>query len=377
MILILASFATAFFVTMWVVHSGDRHGHLSRDHDLSSPQKFHARPVPRIGGLGIFFGVIAGVFAQHFQEDGAGHLTLMLTGCALPAFGAGFVEDLTKNMSPRRRLFFTAVSAAMAFWLLDAALSRTDIPGVDWVASTMIGSFLITVVMVSGVANSVNIIDGFNGLASMCVVLMLCSMAYVAGQVGDREVMSMALIGVGATLGFFVWNFPAGLIFLGDGGAYFLGFWVAETAILLLARNPQVTPLFALLVAIYPVFETLFSMYRRKWLRGRPVAMPDGVHLHSLIYRRFLRWAAGERTAKELTRRNSMTSPYLWMLCMSSIVPAMLWWHSAAVMGFVILVFAAAYLNLYWRIVRFNAPGLLRRRQSRPMPLEGTDNPRR
>ena len=64
-------------------------------------------------------------------------------------------------------------------------------------------------------------------------------------------------------LGFFVWNFPAGLIFLGDGGAYFLGFYVAELAILLLHRNPAVSPMFPLLLCIYPVFETLFSIYRR------------------------------------------------------------------------------------------------------------------
>ena len=84
-------------------------------------------------------------------------------------------------------------------------------------------------------------------------------------------------------LGFFVWNFPAGLIFLGDGGAYFLGFYLAELAILLLHRNPEVSPMFPLLLCIYPVFETLFSIYRRKCAarpagrhaRRRPPAQPD------------------------------------------------------------------------------------------------------
>lgn len=63
--------------------------------------------------------------------------------------------------------------------------------------------------------------------------------AYVAFQVDDAVVFSLALAGIGATLGFFIWNFPAGLIFLGDGGAYFLGFWFAELSILLLVRNPD------------------------------------------------------------------------------------------------------------------------------------------
>jgi UDP-N-acetylmuramyl pentapeptide phosphotransferase/UDP-N-acetylglucosamine-1-phosphate transferase len=199
----------------------------------------------------------------------------------------------------------------------------------------------------------------------MCVVIMLIGLAYVAFAVDDRLIALLALTGVGATLGFFVWNFPAGLVFLGDGGAYFLGFYVAELAILLLHRNPAVSPMFPLLLCIYPVFETLFSIYRRKWLRGAPVGMPDGAHLHSLIYRRFLRWAAGDRSARELTRRNSMTSPYLWMLCSLSVVPAVLWFDSTPIQAGVIFLFGACYVLLYWRIVRFKAPRWLAFRRSK------------
>ena len=147
--------------------------------------------------------------------------------------------------------------------------------------------------VVTGVANSVNIIDGFNGLSSMCAMLILGAVAYVAFQVDDWSVMWLALAGIGALAGFFVWNYPAGLVFLGDGGAYFVGFYVAEVAILLLHRNPQVSPMFPLLACIYPVFETLFSMYRRRVLQDRSPGVPDGIHLHSLIYRRVVRWAAG------------------------------------------------------------------------------------
>ena len=199
----------------------------------------------------------------------------------------------------------------------------------------------------------------------MCTVIMLIGLAYVAFAVDDRLIALLALAGVGAVLGFFVWNFPAGLVFLGDGGAYFLGFYVAELAILLLFRNPDVSPMFPLLLCIYPVFETLFSIYRRKWLRGVPVGMPDGAHLHSLIYRRFLRWAAGDRSARSLTRRNSMTSPYLWMLCSLSVVPAVLWYDSTPIQAGFILLFGATYVLLYWRIVRFKAPRWLVFRQSK------------
>jgi UDP-N-acetylmuramyl pentapeptide phosphotransferase/UDP-N-acetylglucosamine-1-phosphate transferase len=365
MLLLISAFAVSFVATLFIVRAAKWLERVAGDFDLSGPQKFHARAVPRIGGLGIVLGVVAGCAVLAWRLPQTTVWAGLFLACALPTFGAGIAEDLTKSQSPRRRLFFTAVSAAMAVWLVQATIQRTDIPGLDWLVGFPLGALVVTIFVVAGVANAVNIIDGFNGLASMCVVIMLIGLAYVAFAVDDRLIALLALAGIGAVLGFFVWNFPAGLVFLGDGGAYFLGFYVAELAILLLHRNPGVSPMFPLLLCIYPVFETLFSIYRRKWLRGAPVGMPDGAHLHSLIYRRFMRWAAGERSARELTRRNSMTSPYLWMLCSMSVVPAVLWYDSTAIQAAVIVLFGLSYVFLYWRIVRFKAPRWLVFRQSR------------
>lgn len=356
MLFLLAALVTSFVLTTCVVRSAKTHAHLSNDHDTTGPQKFHARPVPRIGGIGILGGVVAGAGLLTWRDPAVRSEPLLLVVCALPAFLAGFSEDLTKNISPRRRLVATALAAVLAVWLIDAVIERTSIPGLDWIVSYPVGAAAVTVFVVAGVANAVNIIDGFNGLASMCCVLILAALAYVGFQVGDVTIGWLALAGLGAVLGFFVWNFPAGLVFLGDGGAYFLGFYVAELAILLLHRNPTVSPMFPLLLCIYPVFETLFSIYRKKFLRGMSPGVPDGVHFHMLVYRRLMRWAVGDRSAKALTRRNSMTSPYLWIMCMLAVVPAVLWWDNTAVLATCIVLFGVLYTVLYWRIVRFKSP---------------------
>ena len=356
MLTLMFAFVVSLGVTLWLVRGAKVKGHRYHDHDLSGPQKFHFTPVPRVGGIGIFAGVVVAVGLMALRQPSIALSATLLMLCAIPAFGSGLTEDLTKTQSPRRRLFFTAVSAALAALLMDAVIDRTELPGLDWIVSFRAGAALVTVFVVAGVANSINIIDGFNGLASMCTMLMLASIGYVAFQVGDPLVQAMAVAGVGAVLGFFVWNFPSGLIFLGDGGAYFLGFYVAELAILLLHRNPTVSPMFPLLVCIYPVFETLFSIYRRVMLRGQPAGMPDGIHLHSLIYRRIMRWALGKQSKRTAARRNSMTSPYLWMLCMTAVVPAMLFWDSTALLGSFSVLFGLIYTALYWRIVRFKAP---------------------
>jgi UDP-N-acetylmuramyl pentapeptide phosphotransferase/UDP-N-acetylglucosamine-1-phosphate transferase len=364
--LVLSALLASFVATLALVRSAKTLERLAGDHDLSGPQKFHARPVPRIGGVGIFFGICAGVALAAWRNPDVLPIAGWLLACGLPAFAAGIAEDLTKAQSPRRRLFFTAVSAALAVALVDAAITRTDIPGLDWVVAFGAGAAVVTVFVVTGVANAVNIIDGFNGLASMCVLLMLAGLAYVAFDVGDAVVAALALVGIGALLGFFVWNFPAGLIFLGDGGAYFLGFYLAELAILLLHRNPDVSPMFPLLLCMYPVFETLFSVYRKKLLRGMSPGMPDGVHLHMLVFKRLMRWAVGNQDARRLTQRNSMTSPYLWILCSLSVVPAMLFYDSTLIQAVFILLFAFLYVALYWRIVRFRAPRWLVVRGAKP-----------
>jgi UDP-N-acetylmuramyl pentapeptide phosphotransferase/UDP-N-acetylglucosamine-1-phosphate transferase len=355
---LLLAFAFSAAITMLLVRSAAIHARHSGDKDFSKPQKFHAVSVPRIGGMGIVLGLLAGVAGIAWgQGIGAAEFSLLLMACAAPAFLAGFTQDFTEALTPRGRLVATALSALMAFWFLDAAIRYTTIPGLDWVVSFGAGACIVTLFAVAGVANAINIIDGFNGLASMCVMLMLSAVSYVAFQVNDPLIGSLALAGVGAVLGFFLWNFPAGLIFLGDGGAYFLGFFLAEVCILLLVRNPgEVSPLFPLLVCVYPVFETLFSIYRRSFLRAVPATVPDGIHLHSLIYRRVLRWTVGTRSAKALTRRNSMTSPYLWLLCTMSLAPAVLFFDNTMVLAMSLALFGISYVVLYWRIVRFRSP---------------------
>lgn len=368
MFVFVAAFVLSATLTLIVVRLLRSRGWATKDHDLTGPQKVHVHPVARVGGIGVFatLGLLALGFALLQPQSALGRMLLLLLLCGAPAFAAGLLEDVTKRVSVSMRLLAAILSAVLAVFVLGTAIHRTDLLLLDWIASFAVGAALLAVVAVAGMANAVNIIDGFNGLASMCVVMILLAVAYVAGEVGDALVLLLALAGAGAILGFFIWNYPAGLIFLGDGGAYFLGFYAAEVALLLLHRNAQVSPLFPLLASIYPVFETLFSMYRRKVVRGRAVGMPDGVHLHSLVYRRLLRWAVGRPDAAALMKRNAMTAPYLWILSMLAVVPSVLFWDDSRILGAFIVLFAAVYVSLYALIIRFKAPRWLQLRPGSP-----------
>lgn len=116
-------FLISLLATLLIMRSSMRHSHMSADHDLRGPQKFHARVVPRIGGLGVMLAIVCGVVIAQVNDAPVARALWLLVACSLPAFVAGITEDLTKNVSPRRCLLATAISASLAVWLLDAVIT--------------------------------------------------------------------------------------------------------------------------------------------------------------------------------------------------------------------------------------------------------------
>lgn len=356
----------SFVVVGLIVRLSRAPGSAWNDHNTQDVQKFHSRPVPRVGGLGVASGL--GAIAVWVGVTGGGPTReiALVIGCGLPALLAGLAEDVTKRVGVRFRLAATMLSGLLAFFFLGAQLREVVLPGFDWLMTFTTFSLLFTMVAVAGVANAVNIIDGYNGLASAVVIITLLSLAYVGWQVDDNLVVSVALGGIGALLGFFLWNWPRGLIFLGDGGAYFIGYLVAVLSFLLVARHRGVvSPWYPFLLFIYPVFETLFSIWRKRLVRGVSPGVPDGLHLHMLVFRRLVRWAVGRRDAASLTLRNSLTAPYLWLLSSLAAVPATLLWRQPHALQACVALFCVVYIWLYLRLVRFRAPRWLLLRGAR------------
>jgi len=349
------SFLSCALLTLLVIKSARKHG-LGLDGDFAGVQKVHNHAVARIGGIPIFFAVVVASSLSVLRQPALGAWLATLVACAAIALAGGIAEDYTGKISPARRLLLTMVAAALGYWLLDARVGRLDLP---WSTVQLDAVWLVlplTTLAVAGIANAVNIIDGFNGLAGVVSIFMLLSLAYVALQVGDMFVLIASLIVAGAAAGFLIWNYPVGLIFLGDGGAYFIGFLLGELALLLVMRNPEVSTWYAALLLIYPAFETIFSAYRRMFVRGKSPAMPDGIHLHSLIFRRVVQWTVGPREARALMKRNARTSPYLWLFSLLAVIPATVFWDSTGILMGFCLLFIISYLWLYGRIVRFKSP---------------------
>ena len=349
---LLAAFFSSFIATLLIIRYQHLHSHFSADSDLSGPQKFHKNIVPRIGGVSIAIGLVLAIAIKAWNRpDTYIELTLLL--CTIPTFAIGLIEDLTKKISVRKRLFFTAISAGLAVYYLLVHINRLDIPIVDVLLAMPFFGIAFTIFAITGLANAYNIIDGFNGLASMVGIITLLAIAYIGFVFLDLTIIYLALVMAGALLGFFIWNYPRGLIFLGDGGAYLIGFWIAVLTILLVSRHQEISPWFALLINGYPILETLFTIYRRKIHQGKSPGHPDGIHFHTLIYRRILGADSHER---QWFSSNARTAPYLWGLAGISITPAVLWWNSTPILVAACLLFVVVYVWIYARIVKFKTP---------------------
>lgn len=308
----------AFAVSIVLVLSKSIHGKHSLDTD-DGVQKVHTSPTPRIGGISI----IAGFFASLFFLDGEARDLWLLIGVAgFPAFACGLAEDITKKVSVKWRLFVTVGSGLLFAAVSGYAITSVDVPGVDSLLAFPIIAFAFTAFAVGGVANSINLIDGFHGLASGTLIIILLAFALVGMRVEDTVLVSVAVTMLLVVAGFFAVNFPNGKLFLGDAGAYFAGYVVAVLAVMLPARNPEVSPWVSLLILGYPVTETLFSVIRRRRKVGHGAGDPDSDHLHHMVHRG---WALKiGQNLRGAEAQNAMTSVFVWVLPTITLIAVMM-----------------------------------------------------
>lgn len=348
------SFFLSFALSLIIIRYQHVHGRYSLDH-TNGPQKNHVHAVSRVGGVAIFLALLLFLGIQTITHLNVIEFLPFLLIASLPTFGIGLAEDITRKIGIKVRLVFTTLAAFLFIYLFNAWIIRLDIPFLDQVMILPWIAIPFTCFAIAGVANAYNIIDGFNGLASMVGIITLAALGWIGFKVGNPEIAKLALIIIGAIGGFFIWNYPRGLIFLGDGGAYFIGFHVAVISVFLVSQHPEISPWFALMVNAYPITETLFTIWRRWVHQGKNPGLPDAAHFHSLIYRRVVRWAEVNYvgTREDAFLRNAKTSPYLWLLSSIGVIPAILFWNNTHALQVCSALYCLMYIYLYRSIVRF------------------------
>jgi UDP-N-acetylmuramyl pentapeptide phosphotransferase/UDP-N-acetylglucosamine-1-phosphate transferase len=315
--------------------------------DLIGVQKFHSTPTPRIAGISVFVSFFIGLWFVNLADQ----IYVVLLLASLPVFFGGLLEDITARISPTKRMVATFISIAILFFMGDISINFL---GYDWLddylSNNTILSLLLTLLVVGGAVNSINIIDGYNGLMLGYSILVLLAIAYIANVIGDDLVFQLSLILTSSLAGIFIFNFPFGKIFMGDGGAYLTGFMMATIGLMLGIRNEEISHWFVFLLFVYPLYETVFSIYRRKIVHETSLSQPDGYHLHTLIYKRLIKCKTFKNNKKIC---NSMVSPFLWLLSLISIIPAVIWYDNQTMLIVWAFIFMLIYTIIYRRIVHF------------------------
>jgi len=330
---------------MLIIMTQRWHGMLTDD-SLDGVQKVHTGSIPRVGGLGIFLGFAA----ASLLVSNTYLLLTMLLWAAVPAWFFGLTEDITNRVSTRVRLLATMASALLAWWLTGYALYWVDIPLIDDLLALTPIAVIFTVFAVAGMANAINLIDGFNGLAAGTVLICLTALGWIASDQQNAQILELIVVVMAVTLGFFVLNYPLGRIFLGDGGAYTLGFFLAWIAVMLVVDGEtNVSPWAPLLICAYPILETLLSMSRRMQ-NNRRMDHPDRTHLHSLVYRRVVPRLFPKASTKS---RNALTAPFLWLFASAPALAGCYWYDNTLACIAALSITGLVYFLVHRRLTRF------------------------
>ncbi len=292
---------------------------------IEKSHAIHTSKVPRAGGIGIYIASIMLVF------NPIGWKMLIVS---LPVFVIGLVDDAI-SISVKLRLFFQVSSAILALFFLDLSLKTV---GLDIGIPSWIGLIIIIFALV-GVTNAVNIIDGMNGLAGGVVSLAFLSIAYLSFILDDFDLFEVSVIFLVSIFGFLLLNFPKGKIFLGDSGTYLLGFSVATTSLLLIDQEAKLSVFYPIALMIYPIWEVLFSIYRRLFIQKKKSTTADRLHLHQLIFKR-------------ITRNNPKTTLYILSRLLPFTILTTLFAKNDILLLCIIGVFIVGYNLLYAKLVR-------------------------
>jgi UDP-GlcNAc:undecaprenyl-phosphate GlcNAc-1-phosphate transferase len=318
---------------------------------LGAVQAMHTKPTPRLGGIAIF-GALA--FSLAFAPIGAFVMYSQTLVAASILFLFGLLEDMEFGISPRIRLLAACLASLAAIWMTGTWLPRSDIPGLDFLMTHWAIGVPITVLVTAGMANGFNLIDGVNGLAAMAAMIASVALGLIAYQAGFIDVMHLAAMLAACTFGFFLANYPSGLIFLGDSGAYTLGFVLSWFGIFILLYAPEASPWAILLTMFWPVADTFMAINRRRRRQSATMA-PDRLHMHQMIMRSLEIHVLG-RGCRHIA--NPLSTLVMAPFVIAPPIVGVIFWNRPCIAFLSVVLFGAGFFGLYISI-----PTLLRRKK--------------
>ena len=311
------------------------------DKNFSKPQAFHSSAVSRSGGiagiisLNIFFFIFFLLYSKILYEY------IFISNLM---FLIGFLDDIEIKVSPSKRLLLMIIFLFFSIHLLPIQIFNIDIPFLANLLQIKIFSTIFILLCFLFIINGANLIDGFNGLLTLNLIIINSILLYVNITSGNNELSIFLIAQIVILLSFLLFNFPQAKIFLGDSGSYLLGSLVALNSIFTNNLNPNYSSFFFCTILFYLFFEVFFSFFRKIAQKKSPIH-PDNKHLHMLIYGK-ISFIIGKDKA------NYINSIIINSVYIALILPALIFAKDAMISRYWFFSLMAIYLFIYLRLYR-------------------------
>jgi|SRR6185437_1032763 len=332
------------------------HHFITYEYDTTQVHKFHTEPTPRVGGIALFGSLLAGLIYSYINGTFIAEGRALILSVSI-IFFIGLAEDIYKNLPASSRLLFLAIGVLIGCYIFHSIPIISNL-GLEWFNYLLklpkigyIFGLFITLICVIGLTNAYNIIDGYHGLCAITALVNLAGLTFIAYIVHDYDALFIISILSASILGFIIFNYPYGKIFLGDGGAYLVGFIIVVISINL-TQKYNISPFVVILMAIYPITEVVFSIYRKKFLRKTPATKPDGLHLHMLIYKRC--------TIAGSNNRNAKVMPVMLYFILPPSALSVIFYQNSYICIIFIILFVIFYIICYFKIIKFKTFSFLK-----------------
>ena len=309
------------------------------DQDFLKPQAFHKFATSRAGGLAsiislnIFFVIYSLIYSKVLHE--------YIFICNLMFF-IGFLDDLKIKISPSRRLLIMIIFLFLSIHFIPINITNIDVPFLSIFLENDIFSSIFILLCFLFVINGANLIDGFNGLLSINLIIINSILVYINLNSGNVE-FSVFIIGhIIMLLSFLLFNFPSAKLFLGDSGSYLMGALVAQNIITTNNLNPSYSSFFFCILLFYLFFEVFFSFFRKIILNKSPI-YPDSKHLHMLVFKKISLIFGKEKS-------NYINSIIINLVYLSFILPALFFAKDPIISRYWFFGLIVIYLLVYSRL---------------------------
>ena len=262
----LFSFLITYYIKKIAIHIGAM--------DIPNKRKVHTKPMPRLGGLGIFLTFLFGYMLFGVQSI---QMNSILIG-AFIIVTVGVIDDI-RPLGATTKLLGQIIAAAVVLFYGGIMLDKITIGNLH--VNFGLLAYPLTILFIVACINIINLIDGLDGLSTgTCSIFYLTIgiIAFMKARFGGLDV-SLAFIMLGASLGFLVHNFHPAKIFSGDSGSMFQGFMIATISLLGFKTITMTSFFIPILLLGIPILDTIFAIIRRT-LKKEPIYQPDKEHLH-------------------------------------------------------------------------------------------------